>query len=61
MADKRRDTTNNDRKDKRPYTPPYVNDILEMIIKRSGSTSVSIDEITSNENGTYSIKGIKLG
>lgn len=56
----RQRATDGRRNNRQQYTPSEVKDIIEAIIKKSG-TPVSIDEVSTNEDGTFSIKGIRLG
>ena len=56
----RQRATDGRRNKRQQYTPSNVTEIIEAIIKQSGAP-VSIEEVSTNKDGTFSIKGITLG
>ena len=59
-SNNRQRATDGRRNKRQQYTPSNVTEIIEAIIKQSGAP-VSIEEVSTNKDGTFSIKGITLG
>ena len=59
-SNNRQRATDGRRNKRQQYTPSNVTEIIEAIIRQSGAP-VSIEEVSTNKDGTFSIKGITLG